>query len=712
MIPSRAVLILSMGLGVVVTAYACKPRQGSSLKANDGGQSVSDVEIGREIWYKSALNYRFHTHTAGVKLGAPQDWFRVLRSDQRNDRFKTWGMINDPDCKPGNASSYFLDICEGDEGPDGLLAAIGVPEKERKWKDPGCSVSGSFNQEDCDLGFGTSTGAMGYRKFPNPRFDKQAWAAHDGWNGFDPFDDSMEPPIMVGTSCGSCHIAFNPLNPPADPEHPSYENLHGLVGNQYAMVSEIIGSGLKPDTVEWQSVIHARQGTVDTSAHPHDGVDNPGTINAIINIAKRPNFTRECPAQYENPNECLRRGATFPDGFGILKGGEDDVGGSGAILRVYVNIGLCAEQCWTNHLKDNRTVFGRGSAQTPFDIKQCQRDCGGYRALDKYYTKVLQFFAGPMGRQTDLKDAPGGKQIVAKISDETKEKGRLLFAGNCARCHSSQKPAGGEAPEEFYGRTDFLEVDDKGERKDWLGSEELTAVDEVLTNRCRSLHSNHMAGHVWDEFSTDVYKSRPNVNKAADVPELSKDKSGGRGYYRNISLLSLWTQAPFLHNNGIGPEICKPFNKQYQNGCVRMDGDLVSTEGRVKLYEESMRALLNPDKRGKKVDVLQADGKISLGSLSAKIKKGTPTRIVASMNLNKLVTGELAKASSGSASDRFKNLQNSANGFTSTPDNFVEFVKQNDYSNCYDTVEDRGHQFGADLSDEDKTALIEYMKLF
>ncbi len=709
--PYRAFFVL--GLGLLGSFAACKPRQDSSLKAADGGAAAtSEVEMGRLIWYKAANNFKFHTHSVGVKIGVPQDWYRVLRSDKRNERFKTWGLINDPDCRPGDASSYFMDVCEGDEGPSGLLAAIGKSEKDRAWKDPGCTVSGSYDELDCELAFGTSSGAMGYQKFPNPRFDEKAWAAHDGWKGFDPFDDSMEPPVMIGTACGSCHIAFNPNNPPADPEHPKYENLHGLVGNQYAMVSEIIASGLKSDTVEWQTVIHSRPGAVDTSAHPHDGVDNPGTMNAIINIAQRPAFTRECPATVENPNDCMKRGATFPDGFGILKGGEDDVGGSGAILRVYVNEGLCAEQCWLNHLKDNRTVNGRGSAQSPFDINQCKRDCGAYRALDKHYLKVLKFFAGPMGAPTDLKDTPAGKAIVEKIPEDTKEKGRLVFAQTCARCHSSQKPGEGESPEEFYGRLDFLEADEKGVRKDWLGNEELTAVDEVLTNRCRSLHSNHMADHVWDQFSTSVYKARPNVNKAVDVPELAGDNAGGRGYYRNISLLSLWTQAPFLHNNGLGNELCKPFNQQYANDCTKMDRNLVSVEGRVKLYEESMEALLNPDKRGKKVDVLQEDGKISLGALSAKIKKGTPTRVVGSMNLNKLVKGEVGKLSNGTASQRYKNLQATVQGFTKSPQDFVDFVTKNQYSNCIDTAEDRGHQFGADLPPEDKKALIEYLKLF
>ena len=40
----------------------------------------------------------------------------------------------------------------------------------------------------CDLAFGTSTGALGFRKFPNPRFNRERWlkvnGTLDNWEGF------------------------------------------------------------------------------------------------------------------------------------------------------------------------------------------------------------------------------------------------------------------------------------------------------------------------------------------------------------------------------------------------------------------------------------------------------------------------------------------------------------------------------------------------
>ena len=99
-------------------------------------------------------------------------------------------------------------------------------------------------------------------------------------------------------------------------------------------------------------------------------------------------------------------------------------------------------------------------------------------------------------------------------------------------------------------------------------------------------------------------------------------KAGGRGYYRNISLLSVWAHAPFMHNNAIGPEICgKPRRRRSTStprpmstpkgrpranppDCWPFDP---SVEGRYELYKASMQQLLNPDRRIPKIFVLDRD---------------------------------------------------------------------------------------------------------
>ena len=137
--------------------------------------------VGRLIWYKATGgNDRFHTYTFQQRIGVLVDWYRVLRSDQRDDRFAAWGIINDPACcKPGDPNcpakspdeTYGFDWCPGD---DELLKYVG----KDGYKDPACDFkdapvdtndphhkSKDQRQSACDLAFGTSTGALGFRKF-------------------------------------------------------------------------------------------------------------------------------------------------------------------------------------------------------------------------------------------------------------------------------------------------------------------------------------------------------------------------------------------------------------------------------------------------------------------------------------------------------------------------------------------------------------------
>ena len=51
---------------------------------------------GRLIWFKAtAGNERFHTYVFQQRIGVLIDWFRVLRSDERGDRFRLRGRRQD-----------------------------------------------------------------------------------------------------------------------------------------------------------------------------------------------------------------------------------------------------------------------------------------------------------------------------------------------------------------------------------------------------------------------------------------------------------------------------------------------------------------------------------------------------------------------------------------------------------------------------------------
>lgn len=802
-------------------------------------EGLSESEcVGRLIWFKATGgNERFHTYTFQQRVGVLVDWYRVLRTDQRDDRFWAWGIINDPSCcKPGDANcpaktpdeTFGLDWCPGDDvllkyvGKQGYIdPACGLKDAALDADDPH-SQGGKLDQRHsaCDLRFGTSTGALGIRKFPNPRFDPEKWKALNGgtasWAGFDSkldartgvesdsrvsklADGSIEPPFLIGTSCGSCHIAFDPLNPPADPAHPKWENIKGLVGNQYTRMSELLGSGMPKSALEWQMFAHARPGVTDTSAISHDQVNNPGTINALVNVAQRPVFKGESVSKWRKVADCgaekdeakcwcepNRQGkcwqfstrsddvtpvllggtkVNLPGIHHILKGGEDSTGAHEAIQRVYFNIGSCSEQCWVNHFTDMRQVDPeqRGFGQTPFNVGQCRRDCPNFRAVEDRLQNLLDFFASAESDETDLfaaranarkaKGAAGSYGRAELIADLEKEfgkgavaRGQAVFAENCARCHSSIPEAEGGP---FKSR-DFAAPNDAHPRKvraDFLGNDQATPVTEVGTFRCRALHSNHMAGHLYMEYGNETLRARPVV---ADIPEPDAMKNGGRGYYRNVSLVNVWATAPFMHNNAIGPEVCgKPANKENdfhraryagennallasQPDCVRYDP---SVEGRFELYKRSMAELLHPTSRGRKITLTNADLLIDMGirPLEGKVEKplhgfgqvkipmGTSAGYLNGLQHKQLV-GDLflakrdpARLEAAGKKALVPTLQAIADEVLKNPSRFVDVLRQHhdfiaaNYQSCDQLVENEGHRFGEDLSEADKKAVTAFL---
>ncbi len=770
---------------------------------------------GREIWYKAtAGNARFHTYVIQQRLGIFIDWYRVLRSDARPDRFKAFGLINDPDCcTPGSAGcaaksyeeTYGFDWCPGDEA---LLSFVG----KNGYRDPACDFKDApapkdplkdpsvvrDRQDSCDLAFGTSTGALGLRKFPNPRFDAMRWKELNGgklgtWEGYDRrlstdpkrldskvshlIDGSVEPPFYVGMACGACHIAFDPLKPPKDPANPKWENLVGAVGNQYARFSEIIASGMATDTPEWQIFTHSRPGTVDTSAVPNDQVHNPGTMAAVINLKQRPEFEEvvvkwrrvaACPQSANDDacwcepgkaGKCFEKKSDKTSVKHILKGGEDSIGTLEALQRVYFNIGSCSETCWVNHLTDLRQLdpLQRNYGQTPFDIGQCRRECPNFRAIEDRLEDIGNFLASSEARATDLHTARNMTRdalrddLESKFGKDAVSRGRAVFASNCARCHSSQ---GDPARPESFEKLSFREAGPEPTlRLDWLGNDRRTSVHEVRTFPCRALHSNHMAGHVWQEYGSQTLREQA---KDQDLGDLS---GGGRGYYRNISLVSVWAHAPFMHNNAVGPELCgQPANKDndfYRSPYVDESGKPLegakappcvpydpSVNGRFQVYKASMEALLNPKERGRKVSLIDEPIRVDVGprkfdgskekkvfGLTLEFPAGIPASyfgsfqhkafvrdlVLAKRQPEKLKARLASEFGAGKAETMAAALARLADGMLNSPEQLLELVKSELetvnqlYLSCPVEPEDEGHTFGETLSADDKKALIAFL---
>jgi hypothetical protein len=354
-----------------------------------------------------------------------------------------------------------------------------------------------------------------------------------------------------------------------------------------------------------------------------------------------------------------------------------------------------------NHLVDLRQTdpAQRLFHQTPFDIGQARRDCANFRAIEDRLNELVSFLL--TARPADLYAARGLKNndaLVAQLESVdgfgagAVERGRAVFARTCARCHASTNaqavavPA--SVPLEPFESRDYRAVDPAAPdlRLDWLGNDELTPASEVGTYRARALHSNHMAKHVWQEYGSETLRAKSVVDA---LPEPDRYKDGGRGYFRNISLLSVWANAPFLHNNALGPELCGPTpasdpswaadprRNLYRSPYVATDdaGRLQldandnplphpnppacwpydpSVAGRFALFKESMRTLLNPDQRIPKITRLAEDVVIPVGpryvfregvetGLDIHIPAGTPAVVLANLRYKEML-GDLVVA--------------------------------------------------------------------
>jgi hypothetical protein len=296
-------------------------------------------------------------------------------------------------------------------------------------------------------------------------------------------------------------------------------------------------------------------------------------------------------------------------------------------------------------------------------------------------------------------------------------------------------------------------------KDNYLSAEFRVPVTLLRTNACSPLATNALRDNIWNDFSSDSYKNLPSVGEitwyhpVTGEPHTYKMPAGGRGYTRPPSLVSLWSSAPFLLNNTVGP----------------FDGD-PSVEGRLRAFQASIEQMLWPERRqkdsklGAKIpgtidrttattylrvsagylpDALQTilpitqrlapwafgeGGGIELGPIPA----GTPIGLLANLNpfaedsdpvkqaehaaqlLKAVATlnGDLQKLGKD-ATD-----QQAAQIFGNSVDQLLGLSK------CPDLVVNRGHYFGTDfrepgepadarppgVSDADKRALIEFLK--
>jgi hypothetical protein len=254
-----------------------------------------------------------------------------------------------------------------------------------------------------------------------------------------------------------------------------------------------------------------------------------------------------------------------------------------------------------------------------------------------------------------------------------------------------------------------------------------------------------MKGHIWDEYGSETLRAKPGD------PNIKEPSDGGQGYYRNISLLSVWAHAPFMHNNAIGPEIYGGAEDVFYNSpyVQNVNGHFVpmptppspwefdpSVEGRYKLFKASMYELLNPRNRIPKVSGFENEVQIYLGptlwlekdkrlpiDLTLKFPKGTPSAKIGNFRYKSYLYDlwsakhqpEDLDARYQTAPDVARILRTVAGKMSDDPRNAILAFQEGGrellhvYSSSMAIVENEGHTFGEDLSPADKDALIAFL---
>ncbi len=666
----------------------------------------------------------------------------------RHNRWRYLGLVNEPCFKEAtgpdpNRFGLWLDVRDAACPPDPFADAS---------RYPGVKVGARGTTVPVGSYYGEPTGIVGLRLFPNPDFDEKArarWNSERFYN--DPtyyFDRTLVRPYRVGMSCGFCHVGPNPIRPPANPEEPKWENLSANVGAQYFWWDRVFnwrGDGNEASFF-YQALHVSRPGTLDTSLVSTDSINNPRSMNAVY-------YLLIWPGTVWTPR--------------VLKDGSDSVGGLGALNRVYLNIGLFSEE-WLLHF---RAVIG-GKAISPIPIETAEKNSVYWRATELRTADMARFFLA----STDphhLRDAPDGGQYLTE-SQPAILRGKEVFADRCARCHSSKVPdlpAGldlenANGPDYLtkwnqywnWTKTDAFKAEmrktimrDDFLEGNFLSSELRVPVTLLGINACSPLATNAIRGNIWDNFSSQSYKQLPSAGSIKvrhPVTGAEYDyplAAGGRGYIRPASLVSLWSTAPFLQNNTVGHFEWSP-----------------AVDARMRSFQDSIEQMLWPEKRDKDalfanengpgvgvIDRITVDSYLDVSEgyipdylrpfvnvgrrlfpfitgngYSVKVgpfPKGMPVGLITNMDL---LGSELSATEREEHKKQILSLLNRTKAelrsHKDLPTILGDLVDDMlAVSKCKDFVVNKGHYFGTSyfaeepgLSDDDKRALIAYLKTF
>ncbi|MDB6151554.1 MAG: hypothetical protein JWL90_7 [Chthoniobacteraceae bacterium] len=771
--------------------------QMDGLKPAAGGELTpvkldADEIKGRNTWMLWCGGNEAFWDWMAVRSYGLTDLIKTLDSRTRKKgRFKSTGLINNPDFKEATK-----------------------PDEYGIWLDE--QVTPEIAGVEASV-YGKPTGIVGLRLFPNPNFDDKAKAK---WNGERYYNDpsyyedpALVRPYRIGMSCGFCHASFHPLYPPADVEAPKWANLSSNIGAQYWKTTAVFGAQLSDSSFVKQLLSTAQPGTVDTSLIASDGINNPNTMNAVFNVPARVKRALSNPKETQSDannsmpdidyEKLLNEGKYelvknkerhVPH---ILVDGADSCGVWVALARVYVNIGEF-HQLWN---ECHNPLVGL-KPQKPFEVKAARENSVYWQTSEIRVDNLAKFFiksTPPM----KLADAPEGDPYITK-DQVVLTRGKQVFAEHCMTCHSSKQPTDGSYPQpgefaewakggprkEAYltwaraevAKPDFLEGN-------YLSTDQRYPVSLIGTNSARARADNATRGHVWDNFSSETYKTSPSIGAVKYFnPYTQKDEEymmpdGGPGYYRVPTLISIWATAPYLHNNELGIYNSDPSVKgrvaAFEDGIAKL---LSTNEERRKSADPVLQKQLEHDhglirrttettyvqiapkylpgllmqvtgdnlqlffshpwlgplilviiavilatsgkRAGRIASVIFVLLAVALLAVSIHISnksdgftlgpipKGTPVALISNLNPNgdkavfKQAVGQLVKTLK---EIKKNNLNEEAASALLSEKVGADLLKA---TKCPDLVVDRGHNFGAELPPEDKTALIEFVKTF
>ena len=720
---------------------------------------------------------------------AAKQQLKKLYHARRENRWDYYGAINEPcyDQAQGpdkDRYGLWLDRRRSDCPPDPF-------EDEKKY--PGVKIGARGKNIPAGSYYGAGTGVLGLRLFPNPAFDENAAKKWDPVRFYtDPSyykSADLVRPYRVGMSCGFCHVGPNPVHPPPDPENPQWEHISSVTGAQYLWMDRLFSWEAREDNLIYQIFKTWRPGTTDVSFVSQDNIDNPRTMNAVYNVGPRMELAKKFGKEklgeqnkdsyqlnhFVPPDSPLNAFYQPPDTvytMHVLKDGSDSIGVIAALNRVYLNIGLFSEE-WLLHF---RPLLG-GTRVTPMEVKVARKNSVYWQATEAQTFDMADFLlkAGKPHLLKDADDAPRFSDSAATL-----ETGRNAFAERCARCHSSKLPepppdanpatcssnylecwnrywhwtqtdAFKQQAREIVAKPDFLD-------NNYLSTDLRVPITLLQTNACSSLATNAIEGNIWSEFSSDTYKNLPAVGTVTYYQPFTGEKrtytmpGGGRGYIRPASLVSLWSTAPYLLNNAVGPFLPSP-----------------SVKARLQSFQTSMIQMLWPETRdqdallkGKipgKIDRTTAPAylRVPAGYLPGAVQpfvgfgaslmpsvftgagpqkgvvvgpfpSGMPVELLAnlqmsvdsggamdSLRLNQDVLKAVLNLSSALREARGKS-DAEAQKIVFSPDVVEPMMK---VSKCPDYIINRGHYFGAagvegeaPLTNDQKAALITYLRSF